>query len=160
MTRTSPVTSPLPWPQYILLRRRSDLPIQALGAPEQASGCAQRDAKSRSNVEAYYHPSPAYHGHTNIRHSYLLDEDVTTLDTEVFGIKPVEAQSAGLTVDGLHGSDTAVYVGVMCSDYEANLISSHACFRRLAAVFLNASLRPPYSSRPGSSAWTASKSLA
>ncbi|RDW68927.1 Polyketide synthase [Aspergillus mulundensis] len=95
---------------------------------------------SRFNAEAYYHPNPAYHGHSNIRHSYLLDDDVTTFDTEFFGIKPVEAkaidpqqrllmetvyeglESAGLTIDGLRGSDTAVYVGVMCSDYEANLI--------------------------------------
>ena len=77
---------------------------------------------------------------TNIRYSYLLDEDVTAFDTEFFGIKPIEAkaidpqqrvlmetvyeslESAGLTIDGLRGSDTAVYVGVMCSDYEANLL--------------------------------------
>ncbi|OQD61269.1 hypothetical protein PENPOL_c017G01328 [Penicillium polonicum] len=96
--------------------------------------------KSRFNAEAYYHPNPAYHGHSNIRHSYLLEEDVTTFDTEFFGIKPIEAkaidpqqrllmetvyeglESAGLTIDALRGSDTAVYVGVMCADYEANLV--------------------------------------
>ncbi|KAF3765311.1 hypothetical protein M406DRAFT_256096 [Cryphonectria parasitica EP155] len=96
--------------------------------------------KTRFNADAYYHPDSAYHGHSNIRYSYLLEEDVTAFDTEFFGIKPIEAkaidpqqrvlmetvyeglESAGLTIDELRGSDTAVYVGVMCSDYEANLL--------------------------------------
>ncbi|KAK2040741.1 putative polyketide synthase [Colletotrichum somersetense] len=96
--------------------------------------------KSRFSAENYYHPNSSYHGHSNIRHSYLLEQDVTAFDTEFFGIKPIEAkaidpqqrllmetvyeglESAGLTIDGLRGSDTAVYVGVMCSDYEANLL--------------------------------------
>lgn len=95
---------------------------------------------SRFNAESYYHPNPAYHGHSNVRHSYLLEEDVTAFDTEFFGIKPVEAkaidpqqrllmetvyeglESAGLTIDSLRGSDTAVYVGLMCGDYEASLL--------------------------------------
>jgi acyl transferase domain-containing protein len=95
---------------------------------------------SRFNAENYYHPNPAYHGHSNIRHSYVLEEDVTAFDTEFFGIKPVEAkaidpqqrllmetvyeglESAGLTIDSLRGSDTAVYVGLMCGDYEASLL--------------------------------------
>ncbi|KAL5052317.1 hypothetical protein BDW71DRAFT_202434 [Aspergillus fruticulosus] len=141
MTRTSPVNEP----------------IALVGSACRFAGGATSSSKlwellskprdvrseiptSRFNAEAYYHPNPAYHGHSNIRHSYVLDQDVTTFDTEFFGIKPVEAkaidpqqrllmetvyeglESAGLTVDGLRGSDTAVYVGVMCSDYEANLI--------------------------------------
>lgn len=95
---------------------------------------------SRFNAESYYHPNPAYHGHSNIRHSYLPEEDVTAFDTEFFGIKAVEAkaidpqqrllmetvyeglESAGLTIDSLRGSDTAVYVGLMCGDYEASLL--------------------------------------
>lgn len=96
--------------------------------------------KSRFNAENYYHPNSAYHGHSNIRHSYLLEEDVAAFDSEFFGIKPVEAkaidpqqrllmetvyeglESAGLTIDALRGSDTAVYVGLMCGDYEASLL--------------------------------------
>lgn len=99
--------------------------------------------RSRFNVDAYYHPNSAYHGHSNIRHSYILEENVAAFDTEFFGIKPIEAkaidpqqrllmevayeglESAGLTIDDLRGSDTAIYVGVMCNDYEANLV--HDC---------------------------------
>ncbi|KAL4923299.1 uncharacterized protein BDV17DRAFT_296474 [Aspergillus undulatus] len=95
---------------------------------------------SRFNKDNYYHPNPAYHGHSNIQHSYLLEEDVAAFDSEFFGIKPVEAkaidpqqrllmetvyeglESAGLSIDSLRGSDTAVYVGLMCGDYEASLL--------------------------------------
>lgn len=105
-----------------------------------------RDVRSiipnnRFNAENYYHPNPAYSGHSNIRHSYLLEDDVSAFDTRFFGIKPVEAravdpqqrllmevvyeglESVGLTIDSLRGSDTAIYVGLMCGDYEASLIS-------------------------------------
>lgn len=62
---------------------------------------------------------------------------MTDFDAEFFGVKPVEAQAidpqqrmlmetvyeaveaAGLTLEGLRRSDTGVYVGVMCADYEA-----------------------------------------
>lgn len=100
---------------------------------------------SRFNVASYYHPNPAYHGHSNIQHSYLLEEDVAAFDSEFFGIKPVEAkaidpqqrllmetvyeglESAGLTIDSLRGSDTGVYVGLMCGDYEASLLRDSKC---------------------------------
>ena len=99
-----------------------------------------RIPESRFNAESYYHPNPAYHGHSNILHSYLLEEDVTQFDTEFFGIKPVEAkaidpqqrllletvyeslESAGLTIDSLRGSNTGVFVGLMCGDYESSLL--------------------------------------
>lgn len=71
---------------------------------------------------------------------------MTAFDTEFFGMTPVEAkatdpqqrllmetvyeavEAAGMTIEGLKGSDTAVYVGVMWCDYEANL------FRDLQSV--------------------------
>ncbi|KAF1362275.1 polyketide synthase [Lizonia empirigonia] len=95
---------------------------------------------SRFNAESYYHPNPAYHGHSNVLHSYVLEEDFTQFDTEFFGIKPVEAkaidpqqrllmetvyeslESAGLTIDSLRGSNTGVFVGLMCGDYESSLL--------------------------------------
>ncbi|KAJ8129976.1 hypothetical protein O1611_g3651 [Lasiodiplodia mahajangana] len=91
---------------------------------------------SRFNVDGFYNTDGSYHGHNNVRHSYLLDDDVRAFNAQFFGIKPVEAramdpqqrlllevvyeglESAGLTLQGLKGSDTAVYVGLMCNDYE------------------------------------------
>lgn len=99
-----------------------------------------RIPSSRFNAESYYHPNPAYHGHSNVLHSYLLEQDIAQFDTEFFGIKPVEAkaidpqqrllmetvyeglESAGLPIDSLRGSNTGVYVGLMCGDYESSLL--------------------------------------
>ena len=96
--------------------------------------------ESRFNVEGFYHPNYAHHGHTNIRHSYLLNEDPAAFDAGFFGINPIETkaidpqhrklmetvyeaiESAGLTIEGLRGSDTSVYAGLMCGDYEAMLL--------------------------------------
>lgn len=90
---------------------------------------------TRFNADSFYHPDGAHHGTSNVRHSYLLDEDFTRFDTQFFGIKPVEAaavdpqqrllletvyeglESAGLSIKQLQGSDTAVYVGCMSADF-------------------------------------------
>ncbi|OOQ90641.1 putative hybrid NRPS/PKS enzyme [Penicillium brasilianum] len=91
--------------------------------------------ESRFNPEGFYHPDGLHHGTSNVKHSYLLTEDPFRFDAQFFGVKPVEAnsmdpqqrlvletvyeglESAGLAVNKLHGSDTAVYVGVMGGDY-------------------------------------------
>ncbi|KAI1407896.1 putative polyketide synthase [Hypoxylon sp. FL1857] len=95
---------------------------------------------SRFNPRGFYHQNGAYHGHTNVRHAYLLDQDLAVFDAEFFGVKPVEAkamdpqqrillevvyeglEAAGLTLSGLRGSDTGVYVGVMFNDYATMLL--------------------------------------
>ncbi|KJZ71435.1 hypothetical protein HIM_09159 [Hirsutella minnesotensis 3608] len=101
-----------------------------------------RDVRSkipdgRLSADGFHHPSSAYHGHSNVRHAYLLDEDVGCFDAEFFGINPIEAKAidpqqrllmetvfegiedAGMTVRDLRGSDTSIFVGVMCDDYAA-----------------------------------------
>ncbi|PKS11761.1 hypothetical protein jhhlp_001750 [Lomentospora prolificans] len=90
---------------------------------------------SRFNPDGFYHEDPLHHGTSNVRHAYLLNEDVGLFDAQFFGIKPVEANSvdpqqrillevvyeglerAGLQLDRLQGSKTGVYVGVMSADY-------------------------------------------
>lgn len=90
---------------------------------------------SRFSTGAFYHPKNFHHGTSNVRHSYLLEEDLRSFDAQFFGINLVEAHSidpqqrllletvyesleaAGLSVKGLQGSDTAVYVGVMSADF-------------------------------------------
>ncbi|KAF2182988.1 beta-ketoacyl synthase domain-containing protein [Zopfia rhizophila CBS 207.26] len=94
----------------------------------------------RFNAEGFYHPDGLYHGHSNVLHSYTLSEDPRQFDAQFFGIKPIEAmaidpqqrlllevvyeslEAAGFAIEDLRGSDTGVYVGVMCADYEAMLL--------------------------------------
>ncbi|EPS29069.1 hypothetical protein PDE_04017 [Penicillium oxalicum 114-2] len=90
---------------------------------------------TRFNPHGFYHPDNLHHGTSNVRHSYLLTEDHRHFDAQFFGIKPAEAhcidpqqrllmetvyeslESAGLRLEDLRGSETAVYVGLMCGDY-------------------------------------------
>ncbi|KAI1080997.1 polyketide synthase [Whalleya microplaca] len=100
--------------------------------------------ESRFNAQGFYHSDGQYHGHSNVHHSYLLSEDPASFDAQFFGVKPVEAraldpqqrflletvyeslESAGLTIEGLRGSDTGVYVGLTCNDYEAIMLRDHS----------------------------------
>ncbi|GAB1212633.1 hypothetical protein ATERTT37_001777 [Aspergillus terreus] len=91
--------------------------------------------ESRFNLEGFYHPNAEQHGNTNIHGSYFLEEDPRCFDTVFFNISPKEAEAidpqqrillevvyeameaAGLTLQGLQGSDTSVYAGLMIRDY-------------------------------------------
>ena len=103
----------------------------------------------RFDVRGFYHQDPLYHGHSNVLNSYTLEEDPRLFDAQFFGIKPVEAnaidpqqrllletvyesiESAGLRMEDLQGSNTAVYVGLMCNDYEAQLLRDVRSFIQL-----------------------------
>ncbi|CAI6236692.1 unnamed protein product [Periconia digitata] len=92
---------------------------------------------SRFNTKGYYHQDSQYPGHANVRHSYVLSQDISQFDAAFFNIKAEEAdamdpqhrilletvyeglESAGLTITALKGSDTGVFVGMMFADYEA-----------------------------------------
>lgn len=89
----------------------------------------------RFSAPGFYHPDGTHHGTSNVQHSYLLSEDPRSFDAGFFGIKPAEAnaidpqqrllmettyeslEAAGIALDQLKGSDTAVYIGLMCADY-------------------------------------------
>ncbi|KAL8857193.1 MAG: hypothetical protein Q9178_006248 [Gyalolechia marmorata] len=94
----------------------------------------------RFNARGFYHPDGLHHGNSNVLQAYLLSENHRLFGSKFFGIKGVEAnaidpqqrillettyegiESAGLRLDDLRGSDTAVFVGLMCGDYEAMLL--------------------------------------
>ncbi|OLN95800.1 Polyketide synthase-nonribosomal peptide synthetase 1 [Colletotrichum chlorophyti] len=102
---------------------------------------AKRIPKQRWNLDKFYHPTGTHHGTTNVTESYFLDEndDIRYFDTKFFGVGTAEAEAmdpqhrmllevvyeamehGGFTLSSLHGSDTAVYVGMMCTDYNITL---------------------------------------
>lgn len=91
--------------------------------------------EDRFNSEGFYNENGERYGSTNVREGYFLDEDFRTFDSAFFNINPREAEaidpqqrnllelvyeaieSAGFTLDGLRGSQTAVYTGLMSVDY-------------------------------------------
>ena len=142
------------------MSNRPNEPIAVVGSACRFSGDASSPSKlwdllrepvdlrreiphSRFNPDGFYFPDGSYHGHSNVRHAYLLNEDLAVFDAEFFGIKPVEAkamdpqqrllleivyeglESAGLAVSDLRGSDTGVYVGVMFNDYGTMLLRDY-----------------------------------
>ncbi|KAL7940334.1 beta-ketoacyl synthase domain-containing protein [Trichoderma barbatum] len=92
--------------------------------------------KIRFNPDGFYHEDPQHPGRSNVQKAYLLDENLRHFDAQFFNIKGVEAsaidpqhrmllettyealEAAGLTIESLRGSDTAVYLGLMYNDYE------------------------------------------
>ncbi|ROW04822.1 hypothetical protein VMCG_04865 [Cytospora schulzeri] len=92
----------------------------------------------RFSTQGFYHPNDYYHGHCNVKESYLLSGEGVhrQFDAGFFGIMPVEAnvmdpqmrlllevvyealEAGGQTIESLRGSDTAVYAGLMMGDYE------------------------------------------
>ncbi|KAI0403744.1 polyketide synthase PksB [Xylaria palmicola] len=90
---------------------------------------------NRFNIDTFCHPEATHHGTTNATKSYFLDEDVTQFDAGFFSIQPMESEAmdpqqrllletvydslcaAGLRMESLRGSPTAVYVGMMCDDW-------------------------------------------
>ena len=94
---------------------------------------------NRFDTKAYYHPDPTHHGTTDEQESHFLDEDPALFDNSFFNIQPTESESidpqqrmlletvynslcaAGISIESLRGSPTAVYVGVMCDDWSGIL---------------------------------------
>lgn len=111
---------------------------QLLRRPRDVASCIPAD---RFSIDAFYHPDASNPGTTNTREAYFLDDNVRAFDASFFNISPNEANAidpqqrllletvyesldtAGLRLDQLHGSDTAVYCGSMSNDY-ASIINS------------------------------------
>lgn len=90
----------------------------------------------RFNSAAFYHPNGARGGSTNVKEGYFItDRNIRHFDAQFFSLPPTEADSmdpqhrhllevvyealedAGLTIERLQGSNTAVFVGHMSNDY-------------------------------------------
>ncbi|KAI0434876.1 hypothetical protein F5Y09DRAFT_354859 [Xylaria sp. FL1042] len=95
--------------------------------------------EERFDPAPWYHKSAKHHGHFNVKNSYLLhgENSHRHFDAPFFGISAVEAntmdpqvrllletvyealEAAGQSIEGLRGSDTAVYTGMMINSYKA-----------------------------------------
>ncbi|KAI9035214.1 lovastatin nonaketide synthase [Aspergillus affinis] len=105
----------------------------------------------RFSVKSYYHPDKFHHGMTNTTQSYLLD-DIRKFDPQFFNIQPAEAdaidpqqrllletvyesmESAGMTLEGLQGTQTAVFVGMMDCEYSDVLTGDLECIPTYTAT--------------------------
>jgi hybrid polyketide synthase / nonribosomal peptide synthetase ACE1 len=90
----------------------------------------------RFRADNFHNRDGHYHGASNVLAAYLLEEDPKLFDTQFFNIPLSEAEAidpqqrllmetvyesletAGISMESLSGSNTAVYVGVMCNDFE------------------------------------------
>ena len=114
-----------------------------------------RDVQSkidRFSAENFYNEDGHYHGASNVLAAYLLSEDPKLFDTQFFNIALNEAEAidpqqrllmetvyesletAGLSIGSLSGSNTAVYVGVMCDDFSQIGMPTFDC---LDALIIN-----------------------
>ncbi|KAF7860820.1 hypothetical protein EAF04_008338 [Stromatinia cepivora] len=91
--------------------------------------------EDRFNWKSFHHPDPENGGTHNHRGGHFLDSDIATFDGKFFGISPQECEAidpqyrlqlevtyealenAGLSLENLRGSDTAVYVATFGNDY-------------------------------------------
>ncbi|KAI1424281.1 hypothetical protein F5Y12DRAFT_753061 [Xylaria sp. FL1777] len=103
---------------------------------EKRSGQTPRVPKSRFNIDAHYHENLARPGSFNVAGGYFLDGRPEDFDPTFFNITPIEAQwldpqqrkmlevsyeclvSAGITLESIAGSNTAVFVGSFTFDYQ------------------------------------------
>ncbi|RHZ67150.1 type I polyketide synthase [Aspergillus thermomutatus] len=88
------------------------------------------------DLSSFYNPNGEHHGSTDVpNQSYLLEGNTRHFDASFFNINPAEAdgmdpqqrillettyealEAAGYTLEQLRGSPTAVFVGVMTSNY-------------------------------------------
>ena len=93
----------------------------------------------RYNEAAFYHPNPDNKGTTNHRGGHFISQDVAAFDAGFFNISPIEAQAmdpqqrllletsyeafenAGIPIEKVRGSNTAVYTAMFTRDYDRNI---------------------------------------
>jgi acyl transferase domain-containing protein len=118
------------------------------------SGQTSRVPESCFNIDAYYHSNLERPGSFNVPGGYFLDGRLEDFDPTVFNMTPIEAQwldpqqrkilevayecleNAGLSLELVAGSNTAVFVGLFMLDYCAsNYIFLLSCTALSSSVY-------------------------
>ncbi|KAL7625333.1 hypothetical protein AAE478_004549 [Parahypoxylon ruwenzoriense] len=103
---------------------------------EKRTGQTPKVPASRFNIDAHYHENLDRPGSFNVAGGYFLDGRPEDFDPTFFNMTPIEAQwldpqqrkilevayeclaSAGVTLESIAGSNTAVFVGSFTADYQ------------------------------------------
>ena len=103
---------------------------------KKGSGQTPKVPESRFNIDAHFHEDLERPGSFNVPGGYFLNGPVENFDPSFFNVTPIEAmwmdpqqrkmlevsyeclESAGLSIEAVAGSNTAVYVGSFTSDYQ------------------------------------------
>ncbi|KAI0139914.1 hypothetical protein F4776DRAFT_677192 [Hypoxylon sp. NC0597] len=130
----------------------ADTPSKLWSVLRDPKNLSRKPSADRFNVDAFYHPVGTHHGTTNATQSYFLEDsersNVAQFDAGFFNIQPAEVDAmdpqqrmlmevvydglcaSGQPMEKLRGSDTAVFVGLMCDDYQSMLTSDWETFPR------------------------------
>ncbi|KAL6903335.1 BcPKS5, polyketide synthase [Trichoderma evansii] len=113
----------------------SDSPSKLWDLIQSPRDLSKRVPADRFDTTGFFHANGSQHGATNAPNAYFIEEDVTRFDNTFFNIQPAEAEAidpqqrlvmetvydslcaGGQTIESLRGSNTAVYVGMMCDDW-------------------------------------------
>ncbi|KAF4502344.1 Nonribosomal peptide synthetase 14 [Fusarium agapanthi] len=113
----------------------SDSPLKLWDLLQSPRDLSKRVPAERYDTTGFHHDNGSHHGATNAPNAYFIEEDVTRFDNTFFNIQPAEAEAidpqqrlvmetvydslcaGGQTIENLRGSNTAVYVGMMCDDW-------------------------------------------
>ncbi|RYP60584.1 hypothetical protein DL770_009960 [Monosporascus sp. CRB-9-2] len=136
----------------------ADTPSKLWSLISQPIDLSRKPSASRFNIDLFYHPVGTHHGTTDATKSYWLDDmdrsNVAHFDAGFFNIQPGEVDAmdpqqrlllevvydglcaAGLPIEKYRGSDTAIYVGMMCDDYNTMLNRDWETLPRYSATGL------------------------
>ncbi|KAL8809367.1 MAG: hypothetical protein Q9200_003471 [Gallowayella weberi] len=136
----------------------ADTPSKLWSLIQNPHDLSRKPLPSRFNIDTFYHPVGTHHGTTNATKSYWLEDsgrsNVSQFDAGFFNIQPGEVNAmdpqqrllmevvydslcaAGQPMENLRGSDTAVYVGCMCDDYNTMLTRDWETLPRYASTGL------------------------
>ncbi|KAF7548816.1 hypothetical protein G7Z17_g6812 [Cylindrodendrum hubeiense] len=113
----------------------SDSPSKLWELLQSPRDLSKRVPTERFDATGFYHANGSHHGATDALNAYFIEEDVTRFDNTFFNVQPAEAEAidpqqrlvletvydslcaGGQTIENLRGSNTAVYVGMMCDDW-------------------------------------------